>query len=118
MKRKFRRAVALSVALALAGVLSAPAVLAQFVRAADEAATEGQHHKGGDAQTSPIAVASLRGASSAANGVSGAADTRRERGVTRTTGGVTAPPAFTTDPAHPYAHPYYWAPFILMGNWL
>jgi len=18
----------------------------------------------------------------------------------------------------PYAHPYYWAPFILMGNWL
>jgi CHAT domain-containing protein/molybdenum-dependent DNA-binding transcriptional regulator ModE len=26
--------------------------------------------------------------------------------------------AFHTDPAHPYAHPYYWAPFILMGNWL
>lgn len=22
------------------------------------------------------------------------------------------------DPKHPYAHPYYWAPFILMGNWL
>lgn len=21
-------------------------------------------------------------------------------------------------PARPYAHPYYWAPFILMGNWL
>lgn len=23
-----------------------------------------------------------------------------------------------TDPQRPYAHPYYWAPFILMGNWL
>ena len=27
-------------------------------------------------------------------------------------------PAFTPDPAKPFAHPYYWAPFILMGNWL
>lgn len=26
--------------------------------------------------------------------------------------------AFITDPTKPYAHPYYWAPFILMGNWL
>lgn len=26
--------------------------------------------------------------------------------------------AYTPDPARPYAHPYYWAPFILMGNWL
>lgn len=22
------------------------------------------------------------------------------------------------DPSRPYAHPYYWAPFVLMGNWL
>jgi CHAT domain-containing protein len=22
------------------------------------------------------------------------------------------------DPARPYAHPFFWAPFILMGNWL
>lgn len=22
------------------------------------------------------------------------------------------------DPVRPYAHPYYWAPFVLMGNWL
>ena len=29
----------------------------------------------------------------------------------------TAPP-YTQDPARPYAHPYFWAPFILMGNWL
>lgn len=25
--------------------------------------------------------------------------------------------AYTPDPKAPYAHPYYWAPFILMGNW-
>ncbi|MBU0500354.1 MAG: CHAT domain-containing protein [Gammaproteobacteria bacterium] len=27
-------------------------------------------------------------------------------------------PKSTADPDKPYAHPYYWAPFILMGNWL
>jgi CHAT domain-containing protein len=27
-------------------------------------------------------------------------------------------PAFKVDTKAPYAHPYYWAPFILMGNWL
>ena len=26
-------------------------------------------------------------------------------------------PQFTIDPKKPYAHPYYWAPFILIGNW-
>lgn len=26
-------------------------------------------------------------------------------------------PSFVKDPAVPYAHPYYWAPFILIGNW-
>jgi len=25
---------------------------------------------------------------------------------------------FKKDPLAPYAHPYYWAPFILIGNWL
>jgi CHAT domain-containing protein len=25
-------------------------------------------------------------------------------------------PSFTADPAAPYAHPYFWAPFILIGN--
>ena len=25
---------------------------------------------------------------------------------------------FATDPDAPFAHPFYWAPFILMGNWL
>ena len=26
-------------------------------------------------------------------------------------------PAFRPDPKAPFAHPYYWAPFILIGNW-
>ncbi|AGX86365.1 CHAT domain-containing tetratricopeptide repeat protein [Candidatus Symbiobacter mobilis] len=26
--------------------------------------------------------------------------------------------AFAFNPTAPYAHPYFWAPFILMGNWL
>ena len=29
--------------------------------------------------------------------------------------GVT--PRFVPQPQAPYAHPYYWAPFVLMGNW-
>ena len=27
-------------------------------------------------------------------------------------------PAFRTAKEAPYAHPYFWAPFFLMGNWL
>jgi CHAT domain-containing protein len=26
-------------------------------------------------------------------------------------------PPFAADSSHPYAHPYYWAPFVLIGNW-
>ena len=26
-------------------------------------------------------------------------------------------PLFKRDEAKPFAHPYYWAPFILIGNW-
>jgi CHAT domain-containing protein len=43
--------------------------------------------------------------------------TKNERGLTR----VNTPQAtgnFKVDPKAPFAHPYYWAPFILMGNWL
>lgn len=40
-----------------------------------------------------------------------------QRGLTRAD---SAPAAerFKVDPNAPYAHPFYWAPFILMGNWL
>ena len=37
-----------------------------------------------------------------------------ERGIQR----LAATDAFKPDPKAPYAHPYYWAPFMLMGNWL
>jgi CHAT domain-containing protein len=26
-------------------------------------------------------------------------------------------PRFTPDLQAPYAHPFYWAPFLLIGNW-
>ncbi len=36
-------------------------------------------------------------------------------------GGTSTPkgtlPDYKTDPKSPYSHPYYWAPFILIGNW-
>jgi CHAT domain-containing protein len=33
-------------------------------------------------------------------------------------GGLPGAHPFVADPDTPYAHPYYWAPFFLMGNWL
>jgi CHAT domain-containing protein/Flp pilus assembly protein TadD len=40
-----------------------------------------------------------------------------KRGLTRT--GVTPTAGnFKVNPRAPYSHPFYWAPFILMGNWL
>lgn len=46
-------------------------------------------------------------------GVASTADDRR--GASRPGSMAGAAPL---DPARPYAHPYYWAPFVLMGNWL
>jgi CHAT domain-containing protein len=40
-----------------------------------------------------------------------------DRGLTRVSASQTAG-SFKADPSAPYAHPFYWAPFILMGNWL
>jgi CHAT domain-containing protein len=40
-----------------------------------------------------------------------------ERGLTRV-GTLQTVGNFKVDPKAPFAHPYYWAPFILMGNWL
>jgi CHAT domain-containing protein len=40
-----------------------------------------------------------------------------KRGLTRA--GVTPTAGnFKVNPNAPYSHPFYWAPFILMGNWL
>jgi CHAT domain-containing protein len=41
---------------------------------------------------------------------------KAERGLTRVDG-APAVASFVPDPHAPFAHPFYWAPFILMGNW-
>ena len=40
-----------------------------------------------------------------------------QRGLARMPAAA-ATAGFHPDPKAPYAHPFYWAPFILMGNWL
>ncbi len=74
----------------------------------------------GTAQT----VAAPVGASTNPAGVTnnaGATNNQDARGAGRAGGSrntaLFAPP-FTPDPKAPYSHPYYWAPFVLMGNWL
>jgi CHAT domain-containing protein/tetratricopeptide (TPR) repeat protein len=47
----------------------------------------------------------------------GRVDTKRAR-VIHTDKKSPEKSRFTPDPKAPYSHPYYWAPFILMGNWL
>jgi CHAT domain-containing protein/tetratricopeptide (TPR) repeat protein len=37
--------------------------------------------------------------------------------LARKAGSNNGPVTFTPDPKAPFAHPYYWAPFILIGNW-
>ncbi len=39
------------------------------------------------------------------------------RAITHATDTTTNLPKFKVDPKAPYAHPCYWAPFILIGNW-
>ena len=53
-------------------------------------------------------------------GAGGTAAGKDERGgrLAPEDGANAASTAFAPDPNAPYAHPYYWAPFILMGNWL
>ena len=41
----------------------------------------------------------------------------RDRGVV-SNGAHPDAPSFPQSANAPYAHPYYWAPFFLMGNWL
>ncbi|HEX4945125.1 MAG TPA: CHAT domain-containing protein, partial [Blastocatellia bacterium] len=40
-----------------------------------------------------------------------------QREIVHDTNKATNQPAYKPDPKKPYAHPYYWAPFILIGNW-
>jgi CHAT domain-containing protein len=43
-------------------------------------------------------------------------DPRRDTGETVYVEDRDARP-YTKNPARPYSHPYYWAPFVLFGNW-
>ncbi len=44
-------------------------------------------------------------------------ETLAAREITHTQDKTMNQPLFKIDPKAPYAHPYYWAPFILIGNW-
>ncbi len=44
-------------------------------------------------------------------------DSKVRRGLTRI-GAAPETGNFTPNPTAPFAHPFFWAPFILMGNWL
>jgi CHAT domain-containing protein/tetratricopeptide (TPR) repeat protein len=45
------------------------------------------------------------------------AECHAQTGIVGTNPNVCAMPPFSPNPAKPFAHPYYWAPFILIGNW-
>jgi len=42
---------------------------------------------------------------------------KSERGAERFYMAAKDAPPFKKDPKRPFAHPYYWAPFVLIGNW-
>lgn len=87
----------------------ADASTAALMRALYQAHKVGRLDKADALRQAQLAL--LRG-SAGADGAGNA-----ERGLTR----INAAPTtgnFKIDPNAPYAHPFYWAPFILMGNWL
>lgn len=53
----------------------------------------------------------MRGSYAASEGI------KPPRAETFSSGAQTVGPPFEIDKRAPYAHPYYWAPFILFGNW-
>jgi CHAT domain-containing protein len=58
-------------------------------------------------------LALLHGQSAAAQSIGKSAEAQGGRGFPQ----KTASPAASTANEPAYSHPYYWAPFILMGNW-
>jgi CHAT domain-containing protein len=61
-------------------------------------------------------LALLRGTVHADSTGKAASAGKTERGLTRVDG-APAVASFAADPHAPFAHPFFWAPFILMGNW-
>ncbi|MCU1266176.1 MAG: hypothetical protein JWM21_2494 [Acidobacteria bacterium] len=45
------------------------------------------------------------------------ASSNEERTTKRADASDANAPAFPFDPNKPYSHPYYWSPFVLIGNW-
>ncbi|MGH9971213.1 MAG: CHAT domain-containing protein, partial [Pyrinomonadaceae bacterium] len=73
----------------------------------------------GTAQMKPLPVAQ-KGASQSIPIVIGGDGSKRDGAGTRADVVHVAAkdaPSFKRDPSKPFAHPYYWAPFILIGNW-
>lgn len=59
-------------------------------------------------------LALLRGTAATTN----TAPTNSSRAEIQATSRIESNKTFHHDKRRPYAHPYYWAPFVLMGNWL
>jgi CHAT domain-containing protein len=49
--------------------------------------------------------------------IRGSAPNGLARNISRGAGDLAGQPGFEPDPKAPFAHPYFWAPFILIGNW-
>jgi CHAT domain-containing protein/Tfp pilus assembly protein PilF len=54
----------------------------------------------------------------AVGGAEGEAAAATARGAKAVGGDATAADKTAVDPARPWAHPFFWAPFVLSGNWL
>lgn len=101
---------------------STPELMARFykLRSADPAMTKGEaFHR---AQLSLVRGEKIEGLAPVpkrpVTDPAGAATSSREdnRGGPLVVGGRPLP-KFVPDPNRPFAHPHYWAPFILIGNW-
>lgn len=51
------------------------------------------------------------------NGNYAAASAKKQRADEFIAGGSSDLPLYTRDPKAPYSHPFFWSPFILIGNW-
>ncbi len=108
----------------LAQAQGAKAVVATLWSVADESTRALMQRFYQLRQTSPelTKVESLRRAQLAllhgeVKGPPNANDRNRDVRLDKVGAGSKGQPAFQPDPRAPYAHPFYWAPFILIGNW-
>jgi CHAT domain-containing protein len=101
----------------------AQAVLASLWKVADASTAQlmqrfyAQRAQG---QTTTRAIALQQAQLALLNGAAneGAQSASPERSARRDGPTGTAATAAAVDPSRPYAHPFYWAPFVLSGNWL